>query len=89
MNVQKANALLYPLAVLLMLVGIGIVYYGFELVSIPHLREYHETTWIFVGAITLVAGILIIALKILKGPQVDRTGDQSPSADLSESSRSS
>ena len=89
MNAQKVNTLLYPLAVVVMLVGIGFIYYGFELVSIPHIKEYHETTWILMGAVMLLAGFLIVALKLLKGPQVHQTGDQGQPVDLPDSSRTS
>jgi hypothetical protein len=80
MNVQKATALVFPLGVTLFLAGIGLIYYGFELVSIPHITEHHETTWILVGILMAIAGGLTVVYKVLNRPKPKALGDPGKSA---------
>ncbi|NNG00702.1 MAG: hypothetical protein HKM93_15055 [Desulfobacteraceae bacterium] len=48
-------------------IGILIILYGFELVSIPGHREYHEGLYLWIGLFLAVAGILFaIFFKIEK-----------------------
>ena len=47
-------------------IGAVAVMYGFEMVSVPHVREYSELLWV-VGGLALIigsaAGLLILARK--------------------------
>lgn len=47
----------YVIAVGIFLLGLILCWYGFELVSIPHLREYSESVYILAGLLIMGAGI--------------------------------
>mgnify|MGYP001828242302 CR=1 FL=1 len=64
--VKKKSPMMFLAAALLFVVGLGTAYYAFELVSIPHVREYHEMRYLLVGITMTVAGMVLIFVKLRK-----------------------
>ncbi|MGB5986892.1 MAG: hypothetical protein WBG37_16440 [Desulfobacterales bacterium] len=46
----------YTITAVLAVVGLLLAWYGFELVSVPHIREYRELLYIALGVVILIAG---------------------------------
>ncbi|MEA3230354.1 MAG: hypothetical protein U9Q05_01180 [Thermodesulfobacteriota bacterium] len=57
MKKNVSGPLFYLLALGLLFIGSGVVYYAFELVSVPHVREYNEGWVIIIGLILAAAGV--------------------------------
>lgn len=53
--------------------GIALFYHGFELVSIPDIREYHETLWVLGGLLMMAASIGFGFFKIKSRIESNRT----------------
>jgi len=54
-----------------MIAGVLAVMYGFELVSVPLVKEHHELLWVGGGAILIcgcAAGLLVNARKVTAKP---------------------
>ena len=66
MKKNISGLLLYLVAFGLLIIGLGVVYYAFELVSVPHAREYNESGWIIIGLILVVVGAGLGVYKIKK-----------------------
>lgn len=64
--VKKKSPMVFLAAALLFVVGLGTAYYAFELVTIPHVREYHEMRYLLVGLAMAVAGMVLIFVKLRK-----------------------
>ena len=64
--VKKKSLMFFVAAALLFVVGLGTAYYAFELVTIPHVREYHEMRYLLVGLAMAVAGMALIIVKLRK-----------------------
>ena len=64
--VKKKRPIIFLAALLLFVVGLSTAYYAFELVSIPHVREYHEMRYLLVGLAMAVAGIVLIIAQLRK-----------------------
>jgi hypothetical protein len=47
-------------AAILILGGLSLIYYGFELVSIPNVREHHESLYVLSGIVVALSGIVLI-----------------------------
>lgn len=45
------------------LTGILVIWYGFELLTVPHLREYNEWMYLLIGLVFVVGGIGYLAYK--------------------------
>ena len=56
MKKNVSGLLFYLIAFGLIFIGLGVVYYAFELVSVPHVREYNESWVIIIGFILAVGG---------------------------------
>lgn len=66
MKKNVSGLLSYLIAFGLLLIGLGVVYYAFELVSVPHVREYNESWVIIIGLILAVGGVGLGVYKIRK-----------------------
>jgi len=59
----------YGIALGIMIIGILLAWYGFELVSIPHIREYHEIIYIALGLVCMAGGLVFAVMgRKLPGP---------------------
>ena len=56
MKNSRSNLVSYLVAVGLGVIGLAVVYYAFELVSVPHVREYNPGWMIIVGLMLAVGG---------------------------------
>jgi len=66
MKKNVSGLLFYLIAFGLLLIGLGVVYYAFEMVSVPHVREYNEIWVIIIGFILAVGGVGLGVYKIWK-----------------------
>ena len=66
MKKNVSGLLSYLLAFGLLFLGLGVVYYAFELVSVPHVREYNESWMIIIGLILAAGGVGLGVYKIRK-----------------------
>ena len=66
MKKNVSGLLFYLIAFGLIFIGLGVVYYAFELVSVPHVREYNESWVIIIGLILAVGGVGLGVYKIRK-----------------------
>ncbi len=66
MKKNVSGPLFYLLALGLLFIGSGVVYYAFELVSVPHVREYNEGWVVTIGLILAAAGVGAGVYKIWK-----------------------
>jgi len=55
MKKNVSGLLSYLLAFGILFLGLGVFYYAFELVSVPHVREYNEG-WVIIIGLILAAG---------------------------------
>ncbi|RTZ96684.1 MAG: hypothetical protein DSY90_09770 [Deltaproteobacteria bacterium] len=54
---KKLSGLVFYLIVAgLLCIGSGIVYYAFELVGIPDVRQYNESLYVIVGSVLAICG---------------------------------
>ena len=56
MQKKISGSVFYLIATGLLCIGLGIVGYAFELVSIPHVRQYSEGVYIIVGLVLTACG---------------------------------
>jgi uncharacterized membrane protein len=66
MKKNVSGPLFYLIAFGLICIGLGVVYYAFELVSVPHVREYNESWVIIIGLILAAGGVGMGVYKIWK-----------------------
>lgn len=66
MKKNVSGLLFYLIAFGLILIGLGVVYYAFEMVSVPHVREYNESWVIIIGLILAAGGVGLGVYKIWK-----------------------
>ena len=66
MKKNVSGLLFYLIAFGLIFIGSGVVYYAFELVSVPHVREYNESWVIIIGLILAAGGVGLGVYKIWK-----------------------
>lgn len=66
MKKNVSGLLFYLIAFGLIFIGLGVVYYAFELVSVPHVREYNESWVIIIGLILAAGGVGLGVYKIRK-----------------------
>ena len=58
---MKKNRLsAYTAAAILVLGGFILVYFGFELVSIPNVRQHHEARYVLLGIVAALSGVVLI-----------------------------
>lgn len=64
MKKSQANLISYLAALGLGLIGVATLYYAFELVSVPSVKEYDAGGWAILGLILIAAGIGLGVFKI-------------------------
>ncbi len=69
MKKKLSKLMLYVIAMGLLFIGLGVVYYAFELVSVPHVTEYSEGGFISVGLILAICGLVVGIFHFRKAKQ--------------------
>ena len=69
MKKKLPESAIYLIAAALVFTGLAIVYYAFELVSVPHIHEYSESSYIIVGCIAAILGAGLGAVRYRKTRQ--------------------
>ena len=75
MKKNASNLRYYLFSLGLLIIGLGIFYYTFELVSVTHVREYHEGWGVLIGLILAAAGVALGVYKIRKARRRPATSD--------------
>lgn len=57
MKKNQANLISYLVALGLSMVGVAVLYYAFELVSVPNVKEYDAGWWVILGLIIIAVSI--------------------------------
>jgi len=69
MKKKVSKFLYYAIIIGLLSIGLGMVYYAFELVSIPHVNEYSEGGFVTVGLILVICGVVTGIFHVRKAKQ--------------------
>jgi hypothetical protein len=67
MDFSKGSIAAVAGAFLALIVGGGLIAYGFELVSIPGIQEFREGVYVWVGLAIVVVGGLFAGLTLFRG----------------------
>jgi hypothetical protein len=69
MTGSKNVLLVVVVSIAAILVGLFIIIYAFELVSIPQAEEYHELRWVIAGLLLIFGGVGSLAYQFLSKPK--------------------
>jgi len=67
MAITKTSVIAMGAAAVALLVGFSLAAYGFELVSVPEIVEFHEGLYVLAGVIIMAAGAIVAMFGIFRG----------------------